>query len=373
MISYAHERKALGVAIHAALVAAGHAPRIDHNDLRAGDPWRTKLARWMADCDTGIVLMSPEAQASPWVRHELSVLANRRALDGAEMQVIVVLLDVTRTALGEDPALSPLDFGSLQMNLQFPELADDRVNATADTIAAAVWGPPAGFDSPFTRLVKEVQQAIGAVGGKTALDASDHLVKGRAVDPWDRPRVSEVGTPDGDAAARHALAADLCAAPCDGNLFAPLDLLSDARHELDVAALVDHNLAAALDGAVIDWLREPLPAVSVLPVTRCEMVTDVAAKPGMKMRPAPRQPHVFVVNLDPSHYEPGAYAQGVDNELRDTESNRGRLFDALPGPERAGPPVAVLARAGALTAAHVADCTSSPRAGTPARCRGPQR
>src|SRR5215207_5053144 len=74
----------------------GHEVFLDEDDLSPGDLWRPKIYRALAECNSAILLLSPQALKSKWVHTESAILAWRRDLRvhfGRQMSLIAVLLE----------------------------------------------------------------------------------------------------------------------------------------------------------------------------------------------------------------------------------------------------------------------------------------
>jgi hypothetical protein len=62
-------------------LGGGFEIQLDALRLQGGDPWRSELWTWWAECDLAIVICSEEALKSDWVKLEVSILMRRRALN----------------------------------------------------------------------------------------------------------------------------------------------------------------------------------------------------------------------------------------------------------------------------------------------------
>jgi hypothetical protein len=92
-----------------------HEILLDEEGIRAGNLWRPKLYRWLAECGGAVLLLTQQALASDWVRKEATILLWRHAL-GARVIVIPLLIGTTRqdveTAL---PAIEIFEHQYLQI------------------------------------------------------------------------------------------------------------------------------------------------------------------------------------------------------------------------------------------------------------------
>src|SRR5689334_12031251 len=61
----------------AALENGGFDVLLDRKAIPAGADWRSELRRWLDVCRAAVILFSPSAVASEWVREEVTVLRHR--------------------------------------------------------------------------------------------------------------------------------------------------------------------------------------------------------------------------------------------------------------------------------------------------------
>ena len=74
----------------------------DRTALGAGNDWRDMVDRWIRECDAALVLITPEALASSYSRHEWAVLSFRRKAENAFL-VIPVYFGSAPDDLKDDP------------------------------------------------------------------------------------------------------------------------------------------------------------------------------------------------------------------------------------------------------------------------------
>jgi TIR domain len=74
-----------------ALEAGGYAPWLDEVRLGAGDRWRCLIYRHLLHCRGAVLLLSPAALESPWVRKEATILSFRGSTR-ARLRLVPVLL-----------------------------------------------------------------------------------------------------------------------------------------------------------------------------------------------------------------------------------------------------------------------------------------
>jgi len=114
---------------------------LDVRMLGGGDVWRPILHQWLAECDSAILLLSPKALDSDWVRTEATILTWRRSL-GSKLTLIPVRLGCSRDAVVDKAAFKPLDLGNTQFeSLSFDgDLADVEIHGeqVPEALKAAV-------------------------------------------------------------------------------------------------------------------------------------------------------------------------------------------------------------------------------------------
>jgi TIR domain len=86
-----------------------HKILLDEDGIRAGNLWRPKLYRWLAECGGAVLILTQEALASEWVRKEATILLWRQAL-GSRVVVIPLLIGVSQQDVEEAyPAIEVFD------------------------------------------------------------------------------------------------------------------------------------------------------------------------------------------------------------------------------------------------------------------------
>lgn len=76
----------------ARLREAGFEPWLDRDILEADDEWRREIDEALTLCNGGVVVVSPAALDSEWVKHEASVLSQHRRADD-EFVLVTMLVD----------------------------------------------------------------------------------------------------------------------------------------------------------------------------------------------------------------------------------------------------------------------------------------
>jgi hypothetical protein len=72
-----------------------HTILLDETGIRAGNLWRPKLYRWLAECGGAVLMLTEQALASDWVKKEAAILLWRQAL-GSRVVVVPLLIGVTK-------------------------------------------------------------------------------------------------------------------------------------------------------------------------------------------------------------------------------------------------------------------------------------
>jgi hypothetical protein len=72
-----------------------HTILLDETGIRAGNLWRPKLYRWLAECGGAVLMLTEQALASDWIKKEAAILLWRQAL-GSRVVVVPLLIGVTK-------------------------------------------------------------------------------------------------------------------------------------------------------------------------------------------------------------------------------------------------------------------------------------
>lgn len=140
--------------LKAALEGAGHLVLYD-TDIGPGEGWRARLNQWLLDCEAAVVLLSKAAIASPWVRHEISVLVARRMVDPKRFWLLPVLVDATVEDLGCH-ALIATDLREIQVAAGAPAV-----------VVAALEGKLPG-PTALARAARELALCLNGISTDTA-------------------------------------------------------------------------------------------------------------------------------------------------------------------------------------------------------------
>jgi hypothetical protein len=168
-------------AIGDALSARGwERPFTDEGSVQPGDQWRRRLLVGLAETHAGIVLLTPEALASPWVLQELIVMSFRCDLDPQYRFVPVLLDGLTPEELAKHP-FSPVALSHVQQVTGEPK--DIAMQVAAALGDAATF---AGSDTLLGQLAIELEKSLAqltsaelhTVGGQLNVTVS-HEAQGR--------------------------------------------------------------------------------------------------------------------------------------------------------------------------------------------------
>lgn len=91
-ISYSHQDTAAAERLQMELEARNIHVFRDEPSLRPGEPWRPRLEREVRASDSLVVLISPAAGASSWVRQEVAWALNEQQAGGPVVRIVPILL-----------------------------------------------------------------------------------------------------------------------------------------------------------------------------------------------------------------------------------------------------------------------------------------
>jgi hypothetical protein len=92
-------------------------PKLDRACLQAGDEWPLKLKQWLAECQAGVIFLTPEALESDWVLTETTILCWRHSLD-SRVKVFPVWLSVDDASL-QRFGFKPTEISRIQRTLDY--------------------------------------------------------------------------------------------------------------------------------------------------------------------------------------------------------------------------------------------------------------
>jgi hypothetical protein len=88
-LSYSHRDKAWAVAVAERLRAEGFEVWDSETELFPGDNFASRIAEALESADAMVVLLSPDAMASDWIKHEIDFALGSSRLSGRLVPVIV--------------------------------------------------------------------------------------------------------------------------------------------------------------------------------------------------------------------------------------------------------------------------------------------
>src|SRR5258705_202707 len=115
-ISHSSKDKALTEELSEKLRSAvgsqpGYVVLVNYTELQPGKPWPKQIHELMAQCHAAVILLTPDAVASPWVLTEATILTWRLSLDSSFRVMPVRFPGVT------DEMLTREKFGPLMLEL----------------------------------------------------------------------------------------------------------------------------------------------------------------------------------------------------------------------------------------------------------------
>ncbi|MEY2931424.1 MAG: hypothetical protein RL033_2173, partial [Pseudomonadota bacterium] len=84
-------------------------------DIRAGARWRDVIHQNLQECEAAVVLMSPAAFTSEWVRIELSVLSSRARARNTPIELLIAAVGEAKLAALDDAPLAALHLREFQV------------------------------------------------------------------------------------------------------------------------------------------------------------------------------------------------------------------------------------------------------------------
>ncbi len=159
---------------------AGHTVLLDREHLKVNMPWRQEIHTWMALCHATVVLFSPSALTSDWVKKEATITSWRRSLDPAFVFIPVLIPPVRRADL-EANGFGPLALGEIQFGP--PSAIDEIVDRLSELINVVPETPMEGWITKLSLVLAEVERRSPEVLRAAAAAAGVDL-------PWD-PALSD--------------------------------------------------------------------------------------------------------------------------------------------------------------------------------------
>jgi hypothetical protein len=304
MISHSSVQLSLARRLHERLSATGCHPRLDDLDISTSERWHQTLASWLSTCQVAVVLLSPDAIASPWVRYELSVLSHREHTE-RNMHLVLVYLGLSRDEVVTRPDFAPFRLAEIQsQHVYGPDLDDHELDGLVASIDAL-----AEVDvAPVERLVARVRHELRRAAPDRVSQAWVDL-DATADDPW-------LGEIDDE---RRGFARAYCSIPLD-RTYRGLQTLAqdpDLTHD-QLIDLVDYNVMTAFDSKAVERLRQAavgeVRRALVTASTRAELV-DVAVQTLYELHDT-MFVHRFEINGPITGLTPKDIAEGLAHELR---------------------------------------------------------
>jgi len=175
-ISHSSRDDAFAAALRAQLVTElsrlGYDAWLDDARLGPGDRWRAMIYRQLTNCRGAVLLLTPEALRSPWVRKEATILSFRGAIQDRLRLVPVLLGGVGREQV--DAAFPALYLPEQQ----FYEVVDGQpVEEAAANIAASFHGLGAGVSDDMGRWTTRVRAMLSRAHPDLLALAAEHLAQ----------------------------------------------------------------------------------------------------------------------------------------------------------------------------------------------------
>jgi TIR domain len=143
---------------------------LDERRLGPGDRWRHEIYRGLVNCYGAVLLLSPAALESPWVRKEATILSFRGALRDRLRVVPVLLGGVTRADV--EAAFPALYLSELET---FTPTSDDA-EATAQSIAALFDGLNTDSSDDMALWTRRIRGMLGRADEYVLDQAIAHLL-----------------------------------------------------------------------------------------------------------------------------------------------------------------------------------------------------
>lgn len=143
---------------------------VDYDDLVKGTDWPQQLNLFMSRCHAGLLLLTPNAVQSPWVRTEATILRWRQAVEPSFRLFIVRDPDVSDADL-EQHGWGPIRLGDIQ-RLASTEPPDIGAEVHGEFPAG---NPPATL---FDRTKMKLTGLLGSADQGTLWAVADHLSPG---------------------------------------------------------------------------------------------------------------------------------------------------------------------------------------------------
>lgn len=203
----------------AGIEATGYDVLCDRKILKAGDDWHPQIAQWMQRCHAAVILLDATSLESKYVRHEVSVLGDRRVRRPQDLFLLPFILDGGLKRGEVAGAFSPARLGDLHILALPNEIAQTEAYnlAHAADVPSLILEelvrriPHPDFSgNAFDRMIEELERGLKELDsdvleyvytlqdlgcGDTLATASNEL-RGRSLAEWLVDLAPELGGVD---------------------------------------------------------------------------------------------------------------------------------------------------------------------------------
>ena len=141
---------------------------LDADRLLPGWEWEPFLHEWLARCDAGLLLLTPNAIASDYVLKEATILAWRQSLNAGFPFFVAGDPDSMTPDMIDEHRFSPIGLGRIEQILTL----DPAV--IAQTVRTGLTGL-ARKDTPFDRLVEKLAELLADSGSGAIAEVAGNL------------------------------------------------------------------------------------------------------------------------------------------------------------------------------------------------------
>ena len=159
---------------------------VDHDNLKAGDPWRRRLLEGLGSCHAGIVLLNRKAiERSDWVHTEASILTWRKWLEPQFGLVVILLGQGSGDALTKTRKWDPLALSEIQFLAARTEFLEQELPGAAfdELLGELCNAQPERPETWYDALRNAVRQVLGnAFHIGDSVDARDRAKRIRQIE-----------------------------------------------------------------------------------------------------------------------------------------------------------------------------------------------
>ena len=144
-----------------------------------GDDWYRTVSEWMMACSGAVLLLNRDAEKSPYVQYEASVLSHRWRTDNGAFKLFVALVDptsdadsLTRTKLSQG-ALGATRIQHVHIWPAPANLLNDPEGLADALVAATQFAPPTFSLTPWDRTVADMVKCLAAIDHDDLEDAAE--------------------------------------------------------------------------------------------------------------------------------------------------------------------------------------------------------